>query len=222
VAVDLAMRAVRAAFEKRAPRLEIVSTDDLVAVARQIHLRISPPDAPFVVCGTDMRALDDGLRLTFVKRASAALPLAHGGTVCVRTTELPTDYRAVQQALETSDSVQSYVCATAVPVLPPAHRAVVPIAVPELATRSASDLDKIIQEYALDACRGFDASASMFSERDQACVVKRDATSFADIEIATRRIVAFRTFGNPHQAAPHVELSHVGFRKWLRGRGLLE
>ncbi|TMQ13373.1 MAG: FHA domain-containing protein [Deltaproteobacteria bacterium] len=222
VGVDLAMRAVRAAFEKCAPRLEIVSPDDLVAVARQIHLRISPPDAPFVVCGKCTRAPDDSLQLTAVKRASAALPLAHGGTVCVRTTELPTDYRAVQQALETSDSIQSYVCATTVPVLPPAHRVVVPIVVPELAARAPSDLGKIIQEYALDACRGFGASASMLSEREQACVVDRDATSFADIESATRRIVAFRTFGNVHQAAPHVGLSHVGLGKWLKGRGLVE
>jgi hypothetical protein len=42
-AFDLAMRAIRTAIDKRAP-LELVGPDDLVAVARQIHLRISPPD----------------------------------------------------------------------------------------------------------------------------------------------------------------------------------
>jgi transcriptional regulator with AAA-type ATPase domain len=106
--------------------------------------------------------------------------------------------------------------------LPHTRRAVVPIVVPELAARASSDLEKIIREYALDACREFGASASMFSEREQACVVEHDATSFADIEKATRRIVAFRAFGNVHQAALHVGLSHVALGKWLKGRGLVE
>jgi transcriptional regulator of acetoin/glycerol metabolism len=52
-------------------------------------------------------------------------------------------------------------------------------------------------------------------------VARHATSSFADIEIATLRLVAFHHAGNVHQAAARLGLSHVALGKWLKLRGLV-
>lgn len=51
-------------------------------------------------------------------------------------------------------------------------------------------------------------------------VARHAASSFASIEVATRRIVACNDSGNVHRAAARLGLSHVALGKWLKHRRL--
>jgi len=95
------------------------------------------------------------------------------------------------------------------------------ILVPKLARRPTGDLHLIVFEYALDAMRELDAAPNTFSEKERKWVAKREASSFADLEIATLRIVARNAAANITQAAARLGLSHVGLGQWFeRRRGL--
>jgi hypothetical protein len=107
------MRAVRLAANRRAP-LVIAGADDLVAVARQVHLRTTPPGSPFVVCGKRPHESDGSLRVTAtVADASAAFDRAAGGTVCVRAYEPPAGYDELRDATSRPHAAaQLFICAT--------------------------------------------------------------------------------------------------------------
>src|SRR6185295_11680999 len=87
--VEVAIQAIRAAANQREP-LVVGGADDLVAVARQIHRRITLPSAPFVVCGKRPREPDFSVNVTATHADPAtAFELAAGGTVCARAEKLP-------------------------------------------------------------------------------------------------------------------------------------
>jgi hypothetical protein len=210
-------QAIRATGYRRAP-LVIAGAEDLVAVARQIHLRTTPSAAPFVVCGKHRYEADASLRVTAITEdASAAFDRAAGGTVCVRASDLPVGYDELLQATrEPRARTQLFLCARKASkrsdVVAP------PILVPKLARRTSADIHHIIFEYALDAMRELNANPNTFTEKERKWVAKRDASSFADIEIATLRIVARNAAGNTSQAAARLGLSHVGLGKWFDRR----
>lgn len=216
--IDLAMRAVRATANRRAP-LVLSGTDDLVAVARQIHCRTMPPKTAFVVCGKP-RESDASVRVTTtLANTSAALERADGGTICIRADRLPARYDELVEATSAPyATAQLFVCATKTakrwdPVTPP-------IVVPELARRTEVDVRRIVSEYAHDAMSELGAGSTAFTEKERDWVVKHETSAFADIEIATLRIVARNVAGNVHQAAPRLGLSHVALGKWFKRRGL--
>lgn len=88
-AIDLAIRAIRAATTLRAP-ISLDGTDDLVAVARQIHRHTTLAGAPFIVFGERPREKDGSLRVTATHDdPMASFEQAAGGTVCVRAERPP-------------------------------------------------------------------------------------------------------------------------------------
>lgn len=218
-AIDVAMRAIRAAGNRREP-LMLAGVDDLVAVARQIHIRTTPLATPFVVCASKERESDTSIRVTAtVADPSAAIAEAAGGTVCVRANKLPAGYDELLSA--TSDlqtTAQLFICAQKVSK----HwdHLIPPVTVPKLARRTAEDLRRIIREYALDARHELDAGPTAFTEQECEWVGRHESGTFADIEIATLRLVAFNAAPNPHQAAAHLGISHTGLGSWLSRRGL--
>lgn len=221
-AVDLAVRAIRAVAARRGP-LVLAGLDDLVAIARQIHVRTTPSTAAFVVCARRSREADIGVRVTAtIADASTALERARGGTVCVRTNDLPAGYDSLEKAASAPLApAQLYICAQKapkrkVPVTPVAP----PIVVPKLTRRTSDDIHRIVREYALDAIREFGANPSVFTDKECDWVASTEATSFADIEIATLRIVAHKTADGVTEAAARLGLSHVALGNWLRRRGL--
>jgi hypothetical protein len=221
-AINLAVRAIRAAANRRSP-LVIAGADDLVAVARQIHVRTAASTAPFVVCGKRPDVADGSVRVTAsIADASTAFASAAGGTVCVRADRPPKGYDKLRQASAAYQSAaQLFICAkTAKQAARRVDLLAPPILVPKLARRKSDDIHRIVFEYALDALRELDAPPTAFSERERKWVARHEASSFADIEIATLRIVARNVAGSTHQAAARLGLSHVGLGKWFNRRKL--
>jgi hypothetical protein len=220
-AIDTAMRAIRAAATQRAP-LSLAGADDLVAIARQIHRHTATADAPFVVCGRRQRETDLSLRVTATYAdPAAALERAAGGTVCVRVKKPPWEIeRLVEAARDPRAQAQLMICGDAAPRNAQVEQAL--IRVPALARRDVRDIERLVAEYALDAIRELGAVPTSFTEADCAWVARHEATAFADIEIATLRIVARKDAGNVHQAAARLGLSHVGLGDWFKRRGLLQ
>lgn len=218
--VEVAIQTLRAAANQRQP-LVLGGADDLVAVARQIHRRTTPPGAPFVVCGSRPREPDLSVNVTATHAdPSTAFELAAGGTVCARAQKLPV---RLERLMEVADQLgvrsqtQLILCASK-----PLRwwKASQPIIVPRLARRSASDLQNIVADYAIDAINELDAAPTSFTIANREWVAKHAASSFASIEVATRRIVACNDSGNVHRAAARLGLSHVALGKWLKHRRL--
>jgi xanthine/CO dehydrogenase XdhC/CoxF family maturation factor len=214
-AIDLALRAIRAAATQHAP-LSMAAAGDLVAVARQIHRYTKGPEAPFVVCGPKPRQSDKSIRVTSTQSDPAvAIRLAAGGTVCVRAENLPRRFDWLANAARDPRArAQLMICANttvkAISVTPPL------IVVPQLTRRPAHDIERMVVEYAIDAIRELDAAPGSFTETERTWVAEHEASSFAQMEISTLRIVALRQAGNVHQAAARLGLSHVSLRDWLQ------
>lgn len=219
-ALDVALRAIRATAARHTP-LSLAGADDLVAVARQIHRHTTHADAPFIVCGQRPRETDGSLRVTATYTDPvASFERAAGGTVCVRAEKPPAGFdRLVEAAREPRARAQLMVCAHTAAK----HTSALPslIVVPALAQRTAADRQRIVAEYASDAIHELGAGPDSFTDADRAWVTQREATSFADLEIATVRIVALNHAGNVHKAATRLGLSHVALGDWFRRRGLL-
>ena len=217
--IDRAIRAIRA-VARRSSHLVITGPDDLVAVARQIHLRTTSPDTPFVVYGRRMYGSDGSIRVTAtVQEGAVARELAANGTICVRTEDEPTDHpRFLVTMSAPRPRAQLFLCARKTQRRSDAPAP--PILVPELSHRSPEDLHRIVSEYAVDALRELEARPTSFTEHDRIWVARHAATSFAHIEVATRRLVALRDSGNVQQAAARLGLSHVALGKWLKRRKL--
>jgi hypothetical protein len=214
-AIDVALCAIRTAAERRAP-LVIAGDDDLVAIAYQIHRRGMSPSTPFVVCGP-RRQSDVSLRVT-ATHADPVTALAHaaGGTVCVRAEQPPAGlHHLTRMFREQSAPAQLIICAGETSK----RAAVAPsIIVPQLTRRPTADVHRIVFDYALDAIDALGAKLASFTEADRERVVAQEAKTWADIEIATLRIVARKYSGSVHGAAERLGISHAGLGKWLKRR----
>jgi pSer/pThr/pTyr-binding forkhead associated (FHA) protein len=218
--VEVAIQALRAAANKRQP-LVLGGADDLVAVARQIHRRTTSPVAPFVVCGRRLCKPDLSVNVTATHADPAtAFELAAGGTVCVRAEKLPVRLEWLMEVaaeLGARFQTQLIICAgKPIRWWKPSQS----ILVPTLARRSVIDLRNIVADYAIDAIMDLDAAPTSFTIANRDWVVRHAAKSFADIEVATLRIVACNDSGNVHRAAARLGLSHAALGKWLKHRRL--
>jgi hypothetical protein len=211
-AIDVALCAIRTAAERRAP-LVIAGDDDMVAIAYQIHRRTTSPSTPFIVCGP-RRQSDASLRVTAtLADPLTALDQAAGGTVCVRAEQPPNGLHHLMRMFR--EHAQLIICASETST----RTAVAPsIIVPRLERRPAGDIHRIVVEHALDSIGQFRAELSSFSEADRERVVAREAKTWADIEIATLRIVALQYARSVNGAAEHLGISHAGLGKWLKRR----
>ena len=191
----------------------IGGAEDLVAVARQIHRRTTVPGAPFVVCGPRPHQSDKSLGVLSHADATAAYNLAAGGTVCVRADELPKRYsHLVQLTSDRGARAQLMVCA---------ENATAPsISVPDLDVRTPTQLQRIVAEYAADGIRELSAAPTSFTEENHAWLVSQvkgdAATSFAELEIASLRLVALNETGNVHAAAARLGVHPGGLRRWFK------
>ena len=75
-----------------------------------------------------------------------------------------------------------------------------PIDIPPL-TRRASELPRIIDEYARDAIAELGATRDAFTKQEHAWVTEHAATSLGEIEKATLRLTAIRMYGSIGRAA---------------------
>jgi hypothetical protein len=149
-----------------------------------------------------------------------AFERAVGGTVCVRAEQVPgglARLKAAWRAPRVRARTRLIISARETPGWWEAHQSIV---VPALAQRAASDHRRIIAEYASDALRELDAAPASFTNANRKWAAEHAVTSFAEIEIATLRLVARNHAGSAYSAAARLGLSHVGLGQWFKRRGL--
>jgi hypothetical protein len=194
---------------------------DMVPIAWALHRRTLGPDSPFIVCDPRRGTKAASVRAPASHASGvAAFEAAIGGSLCMRVRRFPADFPALLARLRDADDVLCAICAGQLgaphpPIILPA-----PLAVPPLAGRSA-EMDRIIAEYAGDAIAELDASPSSFAADDHAWVRDHAASSLAEIEAATIRLVTLRTSRNLSHAAARLGMAPVSLLRWLGRRGAL-
>jgi hypothetical protein len=188
----------------------------MVPIAQALHRRVLGADRPFIVCDPRRHGHTASVRSPAShETAVAAARAAFGGSLCVRSWRLPPDFAAVRAWLaDTKVDVQLMVCLDReVPstMFPAA------IDVPSLSTR-ASDLPRIIDEFARDAIAALGAPATSFGPDDHGWVLAHAARSLPEIEKATLRRVALRSSKNLSCAAARLGMAPVSLSRWLARR----
>jgi hypothetical protein len=213
--VDRALRSIRMAARHRAP-LVLCGDTDLVAIAHGIHRIALGADRPFVSCDPRRGAMQESARaVQNYPTGRQAFAAAAGGSVCVVRGHMPPDFAELASAIHAEDArVQLVICSTR-----PVERdtCAAPIIVPPLAARSEDELSRIVDEYACDAVAELEAPHACFTAEDRSWVIEH-AASLAEIEKATRRVVALRACGNVNRAAARLGISHVGLFRWIARR----
>ena len=217
-AVESALRSIQLSVSHRAA-LVLLGDTDLVSIAHALHRRTIGADQPFVLCDprrTDPRA---SVRApTSCESGVAAVRAALGGSLCVLRRRIPRDLRSMAMLLRGPDApVQLIVCADASHDLDPFLLRPAPILIPPLRAR-ASELPRIVDEYARDAISTLGADATGFADADRTWVLEHAAGSLSEIEKATLRIVALRQTGSIVQAAIRLGMSHVALSQWIGRR----
>ncbi len=216
--VDRALRALRLAAARRSA-LILCGPEDLVPIARGLHRRALGPERPFIVCDPRRRRSAGDVRVAAnIDRAVPAAHAAAGGSLCLRGERLPPDFTEALDLLRHPDAlVQVIVCAQR-PAKSDLYVTAV-IAVPPVARR-AGELGRIITEYAGDAIAELGAPADSFTARDRDWVRGRAATSLAEIEKATLRLIAIRMSSCTSHAADRLGMSHAALAAWIARKRL--
>jgi len=215
-AVELALRSLTLALDHRAT-LVLCGQGDIVPLAWALHRRALGADKPFIIC--DPRR---GTRAASVRspesRAGgvAAFEAAVGGSLYARTRRLPRYCLALMGKLRATDDVLSI---AGIEHDDPDPRLIrpAPIVVPPLACR-ATEVDRVIAEFAADAIAELGVLRGRFTDADHAWVRQHAATSLAEIEKATLRLVAIRTSRNMSAAAARLGMAPVSLLRWLGRR----
>ena len=223
--VDHALRAIRLAITRRAA-LVLCGEAELILVAYALHRRSLGVDAPFVACDPRRQSLPASVRSPANHNTGmVALEAAAWGTVCVNSVRSPRDLAALIARLHEPDPpAQLVVCLSRSDrglkrgVILAGH---VPIEVPSLRDR-ASELPRIVEEYAAEAMTALHAPAWAFAASDLQWVIEHAATSLDEIEKATLRVVALNmSLGNYSAAAERLGMAQPSLARWLRFRPYL-
>jgi hypothetical protein len=214
--VDLALRSVRLAATRRESLL-LCGDGDLVSIARLLHRHALGDTRPFVVCDPRRVRADPNARAAAnFESGMLALAAAAGGTLCVWQGRQPDDFdKVVAARRDPTSRVQLVVCTHTLQHRDPLIAS--PIVLPPLAKR-ATELNRIIDAYAADAVAELGGS---FTPSDRVSVRRHEATTLAQIEKATRRLVAIRgADGSITRAALQLGMSHGALSEWLTRRTL--
>jgi hypothetical protein len=215
--VDIALRAVRIAATCRGS-LHICGNGDLVAITRLLHRHTLGESRPFIVCDPRRKRADPSARsATNYNSGMEALSAAAGGTLCIWQNRQPDDFAQVVEARRRDPSmrVQLVVCTHTLQSSAPLIAS--PIVLPPLSERS-SELDRIIDAFALDAEATFGAALAL---NDREWIYKHEASSLSGIEKATRRLIAIRKAGGVMtHAASMLGMAHGTLSEWFARRTL--
>lgn len=147
----------------------------------------------------------------------AAVRAARGGSLCVRRGRVPRDFSSmIALVQDPATSVQLIVCDHGYHAMDPFVALPVPIRVPSRRAR-ASELPRIVDEYALDAISTLDAEDTGFTDADRTWVLDHAASTLSEIEKATLRLVALRGSGSVSRAAKRLRMSRAALGSWIRG-----
>lgn len=216
--LDLAVRSLRLAAEHQAA-LVLCGEGDLVSIAWALHRWTLGAGKPFIVCDP-RRGTRHATARSPASRGSgvAAFQAAIGGSMCVRAGSLPDDSVFLAGCIRGADDVLLIVCTDHDITIPLAMRPA-SIHVPPLSCRGV-DLHRIVAEYAVDAAVALGVPASSFTDADRRWVCRHAATSYAEVERATLRLVALRTSANVSLAAARLGMKPVSLMRWIGRRQL--
>ncbi len=201
--------------------LVLLGESDMVPIAHALHCRTLGADRPFVLC--DRRRVEgpETIRSPMnYERGVAAFQAAHGGSLCVRRRWPPGDFPSlVMLVRDPTAAVQFIVCGAVFHAMHPFLTLPVPIRVPALRMR-ASELLRIVDEYAADALSALGADDACFTGADRTWVLDHAVGSLPEIETATLRLVAFRQAGTILGAAKRLGMSPIAISQWIDRRRL--
>ena len=209
--VDLAMRAVRLAALYHQPLLFCGSDGDVVSAARLLHRQTLGAERPFIVCPPERPNSRGPRQGIVIHDPRKALKAATGGTLCMwRGSQLDKFAASVQRPVL---QAQLVVCTRQrTDIL---HTS--PLVIP-LPRKRAVELDRIIDEYLVDACAEY---GGMFLPADREWIRRFDAKTLARIEFATRRIVALRSNGGSiTRTARLLGMTHSALSQWVARRNI--
>jgi hypothetical protein len=215
--VDLALRAVRIAATCR-ESLHICGAGDLVSIAQLLHRHTLSEARPFIVCDPRRKRADPSARsATNYKSGMEALSAATGGTLCIWQNRQPEDFDHVIDARRRDPSLRVQLVVCTHTLQPTAPLIASPIVLPPLSER-ASELDRIIDAYAIDAGAMAGATLTLV---DREWLYKHEASSLSRIEKATRRLIAIRNAdGVMTHAAAQLGMAHGTLSEWFARRTL--
>jgi len=215
-AVDFALRAIRMAATRRVP-LVLCGPGDLIVIAQAIHHHALGDVKPFVVCDPRRRKGDASVRSAGnIETGLAAMQQALGGSLCVWSRRLPSDFNEVRAALrDPTARVQLIVCAESSRHSKPYH--VDPIRVPALHSRPL-EIRRIIDECADEAAAALSATVQL-SDADRDWILRYSASSVSEIEKGTRRLLAIRQYDdNTTAAARSLGMAAISLSRWVGRR----
>jgi pSer/pThr/pTyr-binding forkhead associated (FHA) protein len=219
-AVEAAVRALRLAATHR-KEIVLCGNDDMVLLARSLHRRFLGADRPFVVCDPSREAVgEENVRsAASYPTGLEALQAARGGSVCVKNSPRPPDFERLRVAMQDPD-VRSHLFICIRRAKDASAFDTTAIILPPIKKRK-DELRQVIQEYAVDAMAEMKVPISSFRRADVEWVLANESDQLADIEKATRRLVALRVSeGNMSKAAAMIGMARMSLRKWIRNRRL--
>lgn len=219
-AVDHALRSIDLAVSHRAA-LVLCGEGDLVPIAHALHRRILGADRPFIVCDPRRENAPGSVRVPAnFKNGVAAFEAAREGSLCVRSLRLPRDFSSmVALVRDPGARIAFIVCSDRRITYGALLTVPVPINVPSLKDR-ASELPRIVDEYARDAVTALGASPTIFTDADRQWILEHASTSLLEIERATLRLVALKTSSNMSRAAERLGMAPVSLSRWIGRRKL--
>jgi len=213
--VDQAMRTLRLAATRRTA-LVLHGESDLVPIAHALHQRVLGADRPFSVCDPRRHTVRASVRSTANDEIGMlALASVAGGSLCVRSQRLPSDFSSLLDKLRDSDArSQLFVCSNG-----SGHRhdfLPAPIVVPPLRERT-TEIPRIIEEYVRDAIAALGIMSVNLLAADYLWI-REHANTLPEIEKAASRLVAVRTSPTHSDAADRLGMAPVSLSRWLGRR----
>ena len=204
--VDRALRAVREMATLRAA-LMLYGDGDLTRIARRLHTLALGEQRAFVVCE---------------RHSLAALDSIGAGTLCVLGDRLPEDFpQAIEHIAAQRSAARVIVCSE---TRAGGTRAAAylgrttAIELPSITSRTG-ELDRLVEELAVDAVAVLCASETGFREHEMVWIRETSLETLAEIEEVTLRIVAMRNYGVRGGAA-RLGISHAALSQWARRRAI--
>lgn len=206
--VDDALRALRVTAAVRSS-LVLRGDGDLAPIAARLHRETVGDRRPFILAGAER----DGV---------AKFYAAANGTLCFQAGRLPLDWPDVVEAVRAQRlDVQTIFLANLGPD-PDADAAIAQlrststIELPRLAQRR-DEIQRIIEEYALDAANDLGAAVGTFRPADWDRLLSRRWKDFSTLAKDVRRLVALRSW-HLVEAAARLGITHGALSKWATRR----
>lgn len=198
-AVDRALRSIRCAIMSSGA-IVILGPGELSSIARALHRVLRGPSAPFVSCSPSCKDL----------RASAIVPgnlrntreaceAATGGSLVVRTTDMPRDFFRIADAAGLPfRQLLIFVCATEKSSF--RYDGFAHVDMRDFDGRK-DEIPRLVEEYAREAGELLGAPPGCFRDQDRQWVTTYAASSVVDIERGTLYQTALRMTRTPREAA---------------------